>query len=85
MNNSVARSNKQTEVIFTTETTTYTDRIFGGGFGAYVKMFDRATLALTGEVRVSMIKTQIDPDTNSGTMTNRVTGEVVTFKYVEVK
>jgi hypothetical protein len=82
--NTLARSNKRTEVLFTTADKTYADKIYGGGFGAWTKMFDRAVLALTGlpSIKFSLIWSE---ETGKGTLTHRATGEVLAFEYVEVK
>ena len=83
----LARGNKRTEVLFTTADKTYADKIYGGGFGAWSKMFDRAVLAIMG---VPAHQVRLDwkfknADTTSGTLTNKATGEVVAFEYLEVK
>ena len=80
----LARSSKRTEVLFVTPTVTYTDKINGGGFGAYCKMIDRATLALLGVPSIQC-GVKFDSEKSIGTFTNRKTGESVTFDYLEVK
>ncbi len=83
MSEVLARSNKRTEVLFVTATTTHTDKINGGGFGAYCKMIDRATMALLGvpSIKCNM---QFNSATSCGAFTNRKTGEQVVFEYLEV-
>jgi len=78
------RSNKRTEVLFVTATTTYSDKINGGGFGAYCKMIERATMALLGVPSIQCT-VQFNSDTSEGAFTNRKTGEQVVFEYLEVK
>ena len=80
----LARSNKRTEVLFVTPTTTYADKINGGGFGAYCKMIERATMALLGVPSIQC-NVQFNSTTSEGAFTNRKTGEQVVFEYLEVK
>jgi hypothetical protein len=89
--NTLARSNKRTEVLFVVTShspfstaTTYSDKIYGGGFGAYCKMVDRATIALLGVPSMKCAVT-FDGPTNTGKFTNLTTGEFVSFNYLEVK
>jgi hypothetical protein len=78
-----ARSNKQTELLFVTATTTHADRIYGGGFGAFAKMIDRVAEALMG-VPAYKCHLEFDAIAARGTVTNRETGATVDFTYVEL-
>lgn len=84
MTNQLARSNKKTEVLFTTDTTTYADKIHGGGFGAYVKMVDRAIISLTGW-KPAQVRVKFERLTSTGSFTNRTTNEIVAFDFLEMK
>ena len=78
MNIIEARSNKQTPVLFVTANATHADRIYGGGFGAYCKMMKRTVAALTG-----WAEGDYNLDTVGQKITNRITGEVVTYEMLE--
>lgn len=77
-----ARSNRQTRILFVGDDgSTHADRVFGNGFGAFVKMVDRASVALTGwnawDTRVTF-----DGDTRV-TLTHRKSGEARTYTTLE--
>ena len=78
MSNMTARSNKQTPVLFVSANATHADRIYGNGFGAYCKMQKRMVAALTG-----WAESDYNLDTVGQKITNRKTGEVVTYQMLE--
>lgn len=81
--NPTARTNRQARVLFVGDDgTTHADRVFGGGFGAFVKMVDRATTALTGW-KPADVRVTFDQPTHRVTMTHRTTGEARGFTTLE--
>ena len=60
----------------------HTETVFGGGFGAFAKMVDRAIVALTGWDALAT-RVQFDSAGHVVTFTNRASGESHRFTTVE--